>query len=58
MWCETGCYIGTTWRGGVNRDQIRNGGNIMGWLMSIVIHRMIGNDGGLWGNPCHPVADV
>jgi hypothetical protein len=46
---------GATWNSSVNRDQIKNGADIMGHLVPVVIHLMMLNKSGLWGEPCYPV---
>lgn len=46
---------GATWRGSVNRDQIRDGCAILGDLTPRVIHLMIENPDEDWGEPLYPV---
>ena len=48
---------GATWNSSVNRDQIRDGANILGDVVPIVIHLMMENAQGVWGEPCYPVVD-
>lgn len=46
---------GATWRSSVNRDQIRDGTEILADLVPRVIHLLIVNPGEDWGDPCYPV---
>lgn len=46
---------GATWNSSVNRTQMRDGANIMGSLVPIIIHLMMENSGELWGDPSYPV---
>ena len=46
---------GATWNSSVNRNQIRNGACIMGQLVPTIIHLMMENSSGLWGEPSFPV---
>ena len=46
---------GATWNSRVNRDQIKEGTNLLGKLIPIVIHTMMSNPNLLWGDPCYPV---
>lgn len=48
---------GATWDSGVNRDQIRDGANILGDVVPIVIHLMMENAHGVWGEACYPVVE-
>jgi hypothetical protein len=48
---------GATWHSSVNRDQIRDGANILGDVVPIVIHLMMENAKGVWGDACYPVVD-
>lgn len=48
---------GATWNSSVNRDQIRDGANILGDVVPIVIHLMMENAQGVWGEACYPVVD-
>jgi hypothetical protein len=41
----------------VNRDQIRDGANILGDVVPIVIHLMMENAQGVWGDACYPVVE-
>ena len=46
---------GATWRSSVNRDQIRDGTEILADLVPRVIHLLIVNPDEDWGDPCYPV---
>ncbi len=46
---------GSTWNSKVNRAQIRDGVNIMMCLVPTIVHLMMENPTGLWGDPCYPV---
>ena len=46
---------GATWRGSVNRDQIRDGTVILNDLVPLVIHLLMDNPDEDWGDPCYPV---
>jgi hypothetical protein len=48
---------GATWNGTVNRAQMKDGANILGYLVPAVIHLMMENHNQLWGDPCYPVVD-
>jgi hypothetical protein len=48
---------GATWNGNVNRAQMKDGANILGYLVPAVIHLMMENHNQLWGDPCYPVVD-
>jgi len=48
---------GATWNSGVNREQIRDGANIMRRLVPTIIHIMMDNGAGFLGEPCYPVVD-
>jgi hypothetical protein len=48
---------GATWNSSVNRDQLRDGANILGQLVPVIIHLMMENHRQLWGDPCYPVVD-
>ena len=45
------------WNSSVNRDQLRDGADILGKLVPVTIHLMMENHGELWGDPCYPVVD-
>ncbi len=48
---------GSTWNGGVNRAQMKDGANILGYLVPTVIHLMMESHNQLWGDACYPVLD-
>ena len=48
---------GATWNSQVNRDQIRDGAEIMGKLIPAIITIMMDHPEALWGEPCYPVVD-
>jgi hypothetical protein len=48
---------GATWNSSVNRSQVRDGANILGHVVPIVIHLMMENPNQLWGDPCFPVVE-
>jgi hypothetical protein len=39
----------------VNRDQLRDGGNLLGKLVPLIIELMMDNPATLWGDACFPV---
>jgi hypothetical protein len=48
---------GATWSSSVNRDQIIDGANIMGFLVPTFIDLMMDNPGLDWGRPYYPVVE-
>lgn len=46
---------GATWNGSVNREQLRDGVNILGKIVPTIIHIMLNNKPGIVGQPCYPV---
>jgi len=48
---------GATWNSHVNRSQLSQGAEIMGWVVPIVIHLMMNDYQRVWGEPCYPVVD-
>lgn len=46
---------GATWNGSVNRDQVRDGANLLGKLVPMIIELMMDNPGTPWGEPTFPV---
>ncbi|MCR4308005.1 MAG: hypothetical protein NUV80_05575 [Candidatus Berkelbacteria bacterium] len=48
---------GATWNSGINRSQIKDGANILGFLVPTIIHLMMENHDVVWGEPCYPVVD-
>jgi hypothetical protein len=48
---------GATWRGGVNRDQVRDGAAVLGFFLPVFIDIMMDNPIRDWGPPFYPVVD-
>lgn len=48
---------GATWHSSVNRDQVRDGAAVMGWLLPIFIEIMMDHPEQEWGMPYYPVVD-
>ena len=48
---------GATWNGKVNRAQVKDGANIMAFLLPILIKLMMDNPDLNWGAPHYPVVD-
>jgi len=48
---------GATWNSGVNREQVRDGAEIMNKLVPTIIHIMMEHHNQVWGEPCYPVVD-
>ena len=46
---------GATWNSQINREQVRDGANIMHQLVPVLIHTMMENANEVWGAPCYPV---
>jgi hypothetical protein len=46
-----------TWNSNVNRSQISQGTEIMGQVVSIVIHLMMNDYQRVWGEACYPVVE-
>ncbi len=46
---------GTTWGSYVNRDQVRDGAAILGFLMPVMVDLMLDNPEEDWGRPLYPV---
>ncbi|MCP4815335.1 MAG: hypothetical protein GY888_22740, partial [Planctomycetaceae bacterium] len=46
---------GATWNSGVNRAQVRDGSEILGFLMPVFIDIMMDNPNENWGKPFYPV---
>ncbi len=46
---------GSTWNSGVNRAQVRDGAEILGFLMPVFIDIMMDNPNENWGKPFYPV---
>jgi hypothetical protein len=48
---------GATWNSSVNRDQVRDGSRILGFLVPLFIDLMMENPDLSWGTPYYPVVD-
>ncbi len=48
---------GATWNSSVNRDQVRDGARILGFLVPIFVDLMMDNPGENWGLPYYPVVE-
>jgi hypothetical protein len=48
---------GSTWNSGVNRAQVRDGAEILGFLMPVFIDIMMDNPNDNWGKPFYPVVE-
>jgi hypothetical protein len=48
---------GATWNSSVNRDQVRDGSRILGFLVPLFIDLMMENPDLSWGKPYYPVVD-
>lgn len=48
---------GATWNSGVNRSQVRDGAEILGFLLPIFVDLMMENPQENWGRPFYPVID-
>lgn len=48
---------GATWNSAVNRDQVRDGAAILGFLMPVFVELMMDNPGEDWGRPFYPVVE-
>ena len=46
-----------TWNSSVNREQVRDGANILGQLVPAMISIMLDCGTELWGDPRYPVVD-
>ena len=49
---------GATWKGSINREQIRDGAAIMSELTPRIIHLLIRNPSEDWGDPRYPVVNT
>lgn len=49
---------GATWSGDLNRDQVRNGAEIMGVLIRVFVDVMMDNPDRDWGKPFYPRVEV
>ncbi len=48
---------GATWNSTINRNQVRDGAAVLGWLVPIMIDIMMDNPDRDWGKPFYPVVD-
>ena len=48
---------GSTWNSSVNRSQVRDGADILGFLMPVFVDIMMENPHENWGKPHYPVVD-
>ncbi|QFY91017.1 hypothetical protein D5125_00680 [Magnetovirga frankeli] len=48
---------GATWNSQVNRNQVRDGANLLQQLVPAMISVMMDNPGQLWGDACYPVVE-
>ncbi len=48
---------GSTWNSAVNRDQVRDGAAILGFLMPVFVDVMMDNPQEDWGRPFYPVVE-
>jgi len=48
---------GATWNSKVNRDQVRDGANILGRLVPTIIHLMMESGNEVWGDAAFPVIE-
>jgi hypothetical protein len=48
---------GATWNSTINRDQVRDGAAVLGWLLPVMIDIMMDNHAYNWGKPFYPVVD-
>ena len=46
---------GSTWNSAVNRDQVRDGAVILGFLMPVFVDIMMDHPDEDWGKPFYPV---
>jgi len=49
---------GSTWDSAINRNQVRDGAAILGWLLPIFIDIMMDNPKHDWGKPFYPVVKL
>jgi hypothetical protein len=48
---------GATWNSSINRDQVRDGAGVIGWLLPIFIDVMMDNPQQEWGAVAYPVVE-
>jgi len=46
---------GATWNSSVNRNQVRDGAAVLGWLLPVFVDIMMDNPDRNWGKPFYPV---
>ena len=46
---------GATWNSSINRDQIRDGSQLLGFLLPVFLDLMMDNPSTVWGTPHYPV---
>ena len=46
---------GSTWNSSINREQVRDGANILAQLVPVVITILMAHPEADWGEPCYPV---
>lgn len=49
---------GSTWNSGANRDQVRDGANILGFVVPIIVQLMMEHPEQGWGDACYPVVEA
>lgn len=49
---------GATWHSSINRDQVRDGVNLLGQLVPLVIELMLDHPDTLWGDALYPVVET
>jgi hypothetical protein len=49
---------GATWDSGVNRSQVKDGANILGQVVPVIIHLMMEHPKKGWGEPNYPVIEI
>jgi hypothetical protein len=49
---------GATWHSSVNREQVRDGVNLLGQLVPLVVELMLDHPDTLWGDACYPVVEA
>ena len=48
---------GSSWNSTVNREQVRDGADLLGKLVPVIIGIMMAHTEAVWGDPCYPVVD-
>ena len=48
---------GATWNSTINRDQVKDGAAVIGWLLPVFVDTMMDNPSRDWGLPFYPVVD-